>query len=492
MRTLKVILVDDESIVTDDLRTLIDWRESGFLLSGWANNVTEALRLTQNTSPDIAIMDISLPEMDGLKLTERLRAIVPGLVVIVLSGYMDFSFATRAIDLGVVAYLVKHELTPERLTDTLRKARQEIEHSERSRGLLRRQALATLLTGGSAEVPAEYERGAMLLRFMPLVSPVCDAKALRARLMDEAARLSRELPEGLSSLDALVVEEDLMVVVSLDAPVNSLRAYREYARARTLELIRRLSTPACAFVSDRLVPPNGLGAAFASFQRHRFDHLFMPPGSIVFLGAEGAPAPEPKDFSSIHLERLRREPDAVREQAQKLMDEAIQARDGWTLAMLTRHLTSMLEALTPEAGQPMPECPAQAEGIREALLAQLDALARRFSERSDYSAITLYAIRYLETHYNAQPTIKEVARQLRSSSMYVGQRFIKDTGRSFHDYLNEIRLAHARELLASTVLKVGEVSRQVGIGSAQYFSNLFHESVGVTPNEFRSRHLRQV
>jgi transcriptional regulator GlxA family with amidase domain len=73
----------------------------------------------------------------------------------------------------------------------------------------------------------------------------------------------------------------------------------------------------------------------------------------------------------------------------------------------------------------------------------------------------------------------------------VGQRFIKDTGRSFHDYLNEIRLSHARELLASTVLKVGEISQQVGIGSAQYFSNLFRESVGVTPNEYRSRHLRQ-
>ena len=492
MRPLKVILVDDESIVTDDLRALIDWRAGGYDLCGWAGNVTEALRLTKRTCPDIAIMDVSLPEMDGLTLTERLRQIVPGLHVIVLSGYMDFSFAKRAIDLGVVAYLVKHELTPERLIDTLKKARQEIEAGARARGLFRRQALHGLFTGRSGEVPWEYGRGVMLLMVMPAVSPVLDARRQGALLADAAVRLDVEPPAGALSLDAILVEDIILVAIAPDAPVNSLSAYRETARARAAALIERLDAKACALASDRPVPSNALGEAFQRFRRHRFDQLFMPPGSVDFLRPETAPPPEPRDLSSIHPERLRREPGAVRDEARVLLDEAISAKDSGALSLLTRHLTPMLEAVLAECGKPLPECPAEAGAIRDHLLGALDALASRFDERGGYSAITLFAIHYLETHYNQQPSIKEVARQLRSSGMYVGQRFIKDTGRPFHDYLNEIRLAHARTLLTTTALKVGEVSRLVGIGSAQYFSNLFRESVGVTPNEYRNRHLRQV
>jgi len=490
MRVLKVILVDDESIVIDDLRALIDWRASGFQLSGWATNVTESLRLAEKFTPDIAIMDISLPEMDGLKLTEKLRAIVPGLTVIVLSGYMDFSYAKRAIDLGVVTYLVKHELTPEKLIDTLRKARQEIERGEHGRALIRRQALASLMLGGGGGVPAELARGVLLAGIMPAVSPVLDVRELRALLQDAAERLPGELPENVTSLDALVVDDQLMVAIALDSPVNSMGAYREFARTRVKELLDRLNAPGCALAVDRPLPGASLGVACALFRRHRFDYLFMPPGSIEFLGLANAPVPAPQDLSALHLERLRREPAAAREQVASLLDDALQARDGLALARLAQHLSPLIETLLAEAGLPAPECPAQADGIASYLLDALDALIRRFNARSEYSAITLYAIRYLETNYNLQPSIKEVARQLRSSSVYVGQRFIKDTGRSFHDYLNEIRLSHARELLALTVLKVGEISQQVGIGSAQYFSNLFRESVGVTPNEYRSRHLR--
>jgi YesN/AraC family two-component response regulator len=492
MRPLKVILVDDETIVTDDLRSLIDWRAGGFDLCGWAGNVTEALRLTEKTCPDIAIMDISLPQMDGLTLTERLRQIVPSLHVIVLSGYMDFFFAKRAIDLGVIAYLVKHELTPERLTDTLQKARQEIEKGERARGLFRRQALLSHFTGRGGEVPAEYARGAQLFMIMPEVSPVLDARRQSALLADAATRLNAEPPEGAKCLDALIVEDILMVAVAPDAPINSLGAYRETARARAAALFTRLDALACALASDRPMPVSALGEAFRRFRRHRFDHLFMPPGSIGFLRPETAPPPEPRDLSNLYLERLRREPGQLRDEAKALLDEAISHKDGEALSLLTRHLTKMLEAVLTEGGASLLECPAEAGQIRTHLLGALDALVTRFDARGGYSAITLFAIRYLETNYNQQPSIKEVARQLRSSSMYVGQRFIKDTGRSFHDYLNEIRVAHARTLLATTALKVGEVSRQVGIISAQYFSNLFHESVGVTPNEYRSNHLRQV
>jgi CheY-like chemotaxis protein len=385
--------------VIDDLRALIDWEASGFQLSGWATNVTESLRLAEKFSPDIAIMDISLPEMDGLKLTEKLRAIVPGLTVIVLSGYMDFSYAKRAIDLGVVTYLVKHELTSEKLIDTLRKARQEIERGERGRALIRRQALIRLLQGGGG-VPTELARGVLLAVIMPAVSPILDVRNLRALLQDAAERLPGELPEDVASLDALVVDDQLMVAIALDSPVNSLGAYREFARSRVRELLDRLNAPGSALAVDRPLSGASLSAACALFQRHRFDYLFMTPGSIELLGLANAPVPAPQDLSALHLERLRREPAAAREQVERLLNDALQARDGMALARLAQHLSPLIETLLAQAGLPAPECPAQAEGVASYLLDALDALIRRFNARSEYSAITLYAIRYLETNYN--------------------------------------------------------------------------------------------
>ena len=72
--------------------------------------------------------------------------------------------------------------------------------------------------------------------------------------------------------------------------------------------------------------------------------------------------------------------------------------------------------------------------------------------------------------------------------MYLGQKFKKDTGRTFHDYLNEYRIEQAKELLSKTNMKIFEVSESIGITNSQYFSRIFKEMTGRTPNEYRAEH----
>lgn len=70
--------------------------------------------------------------------------------------------------------------------------------------------------------------------------------------------------------------------------------------------------------------------------------------------------------------------------------------------------------------------------------------------------------------------------------MYLGQKFKKDTGKTFHNALNEYRIDRARQLLDTTNLRIFEISEKVGIGNSQYFSKIFKEITGLTPNEYKT------
>ena len=73
------------------------------------------------------------------------------------------------------------------------------------------------------------------------------------------------------------------------------------------------------------------------------------------------------------------------------------------------------------------------------------------------------------------------------STYYISRMFKKEMGKNFVDYLNEIRIEKAKEMLRDVRFKTYEVAEQVGIPDAHYFSKLFKKYVGVTPTEFREK-----
>jgi two-component system response regulator YesN len=103
----KVLLVDDENIIIDSISSLINWNAHGFELLGAAYNGLKAFRMICDRQPDIVITDIKMPGMNGLDLVAKVREELPDTVFIILSGYGEFEFASRAIQFGVKHYLLK-------------------------------------------------------------------------------------------------------------------------------------------------------------------------------------------------------------------------------------------------------------------------------------------------------------------------------------------------------------------------------------------------
>ena len=124
---LKIFLAEDEVVVRETIKRMIPWEELGFELVGEAADGEMALLIRQQ--PDLLITDIKMPFMDGLTLARLAKKEIPGLKVVILSGYDDFNYAKQAIGIGVEDYLLK-PITKNALIERLSEIRSRYEHEK--------------------------------------------------------------------------------------------------------------------------------------------------------------------------------------------------------------------------------------------------------------------------------------------------------------------------------------------------------------------------
>lgn len=189
-----VLLVDDEPRAIEGLQFFIDWERLGFHVCGTCGTGEEALQLVSSLSPDVVVTDICMPEMDGLDFIQYVRdrqAQRPEFVV--LSGYAEFGYARRALQLGVVHYLLK-PVVVEEASDVLQQVRTRLDlrRTETSRKAGRE-------SGGEDEPALSIEVLRSLGGIMEAIESL-NAEEAEAR----TRRLIRELPRESDSWDSVL------------------------------------------------------------------------------------------------------------------------------------------------------------------------------------------------------------------------------------------------------------------------------------------------
>lgn len=127
---MNLLIVEDEPLLLNSLAGDIPWERHGIEVIGLASNGSEALRLIALKRPDLVLLDIRMPQMDGLTLVQIVRGQDPDIKCIILSGHDNFSFAQKALELGVSHYLLKPAGETEILravADAAGQLRQELE-----------------------------------------------------------------------------------------------------------------------------------------------------------------------------------------------------------------------------------------------------------------------------------------------------------------------------------------------------------------------------
>lgn len=103
----KVVIIDDEDIIVEGLKKVVNWEKYGCEVAGTASDAKSGAQVIRETQPDILFTDIKMPGMDGLTMLAGLKGEFPEMQIAVLTGYRDFEYAKRAIQLGVSRYLLK-------------------------------------------------------------------------------------------------------------------------------------------------------------------------------------------------------------------------------------------------------------------------------------------------------------------------------------------------------------------------------------------------
>lgn len=523
---LKVIIADDEERICRLIQILGPWKALDLEVCAIAFNGIEALDLIQEKKPDILITDIRMPGCDGLELIARARALQPDLQIIVISGYAHFEYARTSIQYGVSDYLLKpinQEELEKALTKCAAQCRAKAQSDQEQHQLLTsRKSLTRLrsnlirdlvdmqlheLTPEILEERYHFTAGAddkvqaLILRMFPEESTLNSAEmtALQERLLDI-------LREGLSGQcrDFVLSVRDGTIYGIMSFPGSQYQQLKKAVRScrRQLDLQRDLlGTMQLCMAVGTVEDVPGMACSLQHGQTALLEYLTEGTGRIL----EQIPEPSRLPAQAI-LDRYTKNIgcavevlslDAAEKAVKKLHEDALSVKDVrgrelmnlihaaagiFTAAVLENDRDSLLQDFYRSCDR----C-CTAEQLFRLLKELQEKLLRQLIEQRDTeeSRPICMAKQYIQDHYADAITLNEVAESIGFSGSYFSTFFKKETGSGFNQYLTQVRMSAARELLRTTEEPVAEICRMVGYHDLKHFNRTFHRDSGMTPGEYR-------
>ena len=530
----KLILVDDESEIRQGLIEVIPFEELGFQVVGEAANGLEALTLCETLRPDLMMTDIRMPLMDGLTLCQRVRDLYPTTQFIILSGYDDYEYVKKAIEAKTMSYLLKPISAAEFcvvLKETKVKLdeefaqRRDVErlrsHLKDSFPLLKEALLVSLFSGA-----IKKERA------------LSDAKRYEMALTAEGYLCSLIRIGEQYGTDSIPDDDLLLFSIMNILSEVLLKKYTAHLFhyngmlgllllldgtgsdeiERAQELIKEARETVVYYLQCRLSIGIGtiatdLGKLAASSNQAllALEQCVISSDGGVLSFADMRYGYQADMTADEGL--LRQLSNMVKlgeyEQALKALNELMAACKGATLSAkayqaylmeifvtfvrivpeMTLERTDFSEGFDQFARRIFLDCPPVDEaekGLKGLMRTLVDAVLA--GRRTTGLLLSGQAENYLMAHYQDETlSMESVCSHLHISSSYFSAVFKKETKKTFHQYLTEIRMDHAVKLLAAGEMRTAQVAQAVGIPDPSYFSYCFKKHFGYSPSSLRKQ-----
>jgi len=536
----RIMIVDDEFLVRIGIRSMLPWEEHGFQVVEEAVSGQDALLKIPACQPHIILTDLVMEPVDGLELIARCRALYPDIQFVVLSNYNDFDKVKTAMKLGARDFFFKLTAKPAELLQLLEALSREIDEHRlsereaeqllsRNAGAIRKRLLRVMLEGA-------YADEAELLRELQLIDVGCDLSKpyclVKLQLADlelvRADSRSSLLNASLESMVAQVFSEgNRMQTFRMDdgaclAVVNQRPGVPASLTAQALsEQFLKLDECTTRYMGMRVLGAlSSVQPGLSGFQKAaaecdlrmkrcylmRENRLSAPDGARVLMAPLAWPADFPvqdwqSHLSSFQFDAAARYLDGLFGYLYELRDvDADSVREG---------LLELYRALKSDShlkGLPADELTdARSMTLYQAIL-KSDRLAS--AERSFREVLERYreecrkvdgrrlkreivqAVAHVRKNLSGELSIAAEAALVHMSESYFSRLFKSEMGVGFVDFVNGARIEKAKEMLVRTDLRIGEIAQAVGMDNPNYFSILFRKQVGMSPGEYRGKHVR--
>ena len=540
MNEIKVFLVEDEMVIRRGIKNSIDWEKEGYIFCGEASDGELAYPMIIKEKPDILITDIRMPFMDGPELCKLVKEELPNIKILILSGYDEFDYAKEAIRLGVTEYLLK-PISSGKLLEALNGVSESIRREKEDKDLVRKymeemrentehekqkffeQMIAGNLSMADAlETGKKYEMNLsagmynlLLFRFTLgeenrksgelLGEAEYAIKKLTERLeyvfefqrdvegwafllmADNEEQMSERVKELSKDLEEIMKNYSTITYFGgIGQPVARLReleeSFREAERALaarfTMELNRIISVEDIRMAQNVDTLDDIEITSFGEIEKTR-----TMLEKFLNNGAED----EIDEFVDVYINELPEENlKSVLMRQYIIMDayivmmsfcEKIEGIEGEMQAQSEELKNSMKTIQTLE----------EIKNYIRMLLKKIIGVRDTISGRRYSDIIEIAKDQIRKTYMSDEISLNTIAAEVGMSPSYFSSIFSKEMGKTFVEYLTEIRMDRAKELLMCSSMKTSEIGYEVGYKDPHYFSYIFKKTQNCTPKEFRAR-----
>lgn len=527
---IQALIVDDEPMHVEGLARHVQWESLGYAQPLTAMSGEAALAILREHRIDVLVTDVSMPGINGIELAARCKKANPGIQVLMVSGYDEFEFVQEAIEVGARGYVLKPIKVAE-IEGKLAAFRASLEKMHRieaettelqakvsgSLDVVKERFIHDLIEGAvESETVASWTR---LLELPDLQEGVRLVLFSSDRLLVEGTDARSRVMRGAAFFKAVSVSlsDICSVIIAKLGPEEVLTVHINPASEDKARLEKQIS-----FIQDVMLEQHGLSITVGisqtcpkwsdvplayrrmkfmmararllerglvlyenqlddnDFQNQRVSEEYIP--EIVHMLGEAKQADKALEYASNVF--------ALLEAGQSL--SYLQAFALGLLSELARKPTRP-EALNAEMNvsvmQQILDC-SQASQVRQLALRYLAQYATAsHNEQATQQHHLIQAIcEYIYEHLHENVTVKQLAEMNHINASYLSVLFKKETGQTISDYIQEVRINRAKELLHNPTVRVYEVAEKVGFQTAAYFAYLFKKITGQTPQEYRNYH----
>lgn len=539
---LKIFLAEDEVIVRETIKRMIPWEDLGFELVGEAADGEMALPLLLRQKPDLLITDIKMPFMDGLTLAKVAKKEIPGLKVVILSGYDDFSYAKQAINIGVEDYLLK-PITKNALIERLTEIRSRYEHEKTQKEYYEKfhremqayeknssRDFFEALVSGSMDMMEIYRRSEKLG-----LDIVAEAYNVLIFTMNCEEDFSGQR-EGYSEWEA----ESLELLEEFFSENTSAMLFRcnifsygvlikgqketigENTRSCVSEIQRILDRKeqkrqwfvAAGEPVERLsqIQKSYYSASRAFSQRYLYDENILYYDEMASMEKKNVTEDDSTYLQKVDVNALN---PAILQKflSNGLLEETENFVKDYFYAIGQEPLESLVfrnyvtlnvrfsvmsflkeigcdtrtleqedtEDVLSESSKSLENAIAYAEKI----ISQAIALRDQNSGNKNRSILKT-AVDFIDSHYTEEDmSLNKAANAANVSANHFSALFSQNMGQTFIEYLTNLRMNKAKEYLRCTSMRSSEIAGEIGYKDAHYFSYLFKKTQGMTPSDYR-------